>query len=272
MAAAAQHLASVTLELGGKSPAIVDRSADVQKASERILWGKLINAGQTCVAPDYVLVHRDRHDAFLEACQRVLDQRFGADEEARAESPHLCRLVSEGHHTGLQRLLDDAIASGARVVTGGTSRPKERYLSPTILTEVRPEMAVMQEEIFGPILPVLAVDSVDEAIAFVRARPKPLALYAFARDQRAVARLLSETSAGGSCVNTTILHLANAELPFGGVGESGMGSYHGRAGFLTCSHARSVLTQGCLDGTRSFYPPYGDKGLKLIRRAIRFLV
>ncbi|MBN1334395.1 MAG: aldehyde dehydrogenase family protein [Deltaproteobacteria bacterium] len=271
MVAAARHLASVTLELGGKSPALVDRSADVAKSAERILWGKCFNAGQSCIAPDYVLVHRDLEEAFLAAGQRVLEARYGADETARGPSPSMGRMIDAEHHAKVLRLLEDAVAAGARVVAGGTSRPEERYLAPTILAGVRPEMSILQEEIFGPVLPVLPFGDLDEAIEFVQARPRPLSLYVFARDRRAVERVLRHTTVGGTCVNTTLLHFTHPGLPFGGNGESGMGSAHGHAGFLEFSHAHAVLVQGRPDGIRTFYPPYSEKKLGLVRKAIRFL-
>ncbi len=271
MAAAAKHLASVTLELGGKSPVIVDRSADIEKTAERVMWAKFVNAGQTCVAPDYVLIDETRLPDFLSAAQSVLARRFGDSEPERAQSPSLCRLVSDDHHRNLMRVLDAAVHAGAKVAVGGLAKPEERYLAPTLLTEVTHDNPIMQDEIFGPILPVLAVKSLDQAIAMVRGKPKPLALYVFAEDKRASERVLRETSAGGSCVNTAMVHVGNSNLPFGGVGNSGLGNYHGFFGFRTCSHERAVLRQGWFDGVKMFYPPYNAKVLALIRRMIRWL-
>jgi aldehyde dehydrogenase (NAD+) len=269
MTAAARHLASVTLELGGKSPVIVDASADIGTAARRVVWGKFINAGQTCVAPDYVLVPDDKRSAFLEAARRAVDASYGTTDEARKASPDFCRMVDDGAFARMQSLVEDAVSRGATVETGGAFDAGERYVAPTILANVAPEMAVMSEEIFGPILPVVPYRTLDEAIDFVRARPKPLALYVFADDRRTVERVLRETSAGGTAVNTVVLHLANPNLPFGGVGESGTGSYHGLFGFRAFSHERAILRQGLLSTVQRFFPPYTDavrRNLLLLRK------
>ncbi len=271
MRAAAEHLTPVTLELGGKSPVIVDRSADLDRTAERVLWGKFVNAGQTCVAPDYVLIHESIAERFVARARRVLEDRFGRDAAARRESPSYCRLVSQRHAAGLQDLLQRAVDHGARVEFGGTIDPEARYLEPTLLGGVTEDSPVMEDEIFGPILPILTYRSLDEAIRIVRARPKPLALYVFAGDDAVVDRVLAETTAGGSCVNSVILHLANPDLPFGGVGTSGMGRYHGFRGFQELSNERAVLRQGWLDTLRFFYPPYTDRVDKTIRLAMRYM-
>jgi aldehyde dehydrogenase (NAD+) len=263
MAAAAKQGASVTLELGGKSPAIVDRTADVTKAAERILWAKFVNAGQTCVAPDYVLVDENRVAQFLREARRILVARYGETEEARQASPSYCRLVS-GHQDGLIRILEAATAAGATIAFGGTSVSAERYLAPTLLTNVAEDNPIMQDEIFGPILPIVSFRDIEDAIRVVRAKPKPLALYVFARDRKLVRRVLAQTTAGGTCVNTAMIHLENPNLPFGGVGNSGVGSYHGYFGFLAFSHARAVLTQGRLDILKLFYPPYTSRRAKIV--------
>ncbi|HOX46188.1 MAG TPA: aldehyde dehydrogenase family protein [Myxococcota bacterium] len=270
MTAAARHLASVTLELGGKSPVIVERTADVALAAERVMWGKFINAGQTCVAPDYALVDEGLREGFVAACRRVLEARYGATEEARLASPFLSRLVSSQHASGLRRLLADSVAAGAKVELGGSFSADGRGLSPTLLTGVRPDSPAMRSEIFGPILPILGYTELEEALALVRAKDKPLALYVFSRDEAAVEHILGSTTAGGSCVNTVIAHLANPDLPFGGVGTSGQGSYHGVHGFRALSHARAVLRQKRFDGLRRFYPPYTGEVQKLVERALRY--
>jgi len=270
MAAAARHLASVTLELGGKSPVIVERTADVDRAAERVMWGKFINAGQTCVAPDYALVDEGLREAFVAACRRVLEARYGATEEDRLASPFLAGLVSTAHAAGLKRLLDQSLAAGARLELGGSLSADGRRLSPTLLGGVRPDSPIMQAEIFGPILPILTYTDLEEALALVRAKDKPLALYVFSRDEAAIEHILGSTTAGGSCVNTVIAHLANPELPFGGVGTSGQGSYHGVHGFRALSHARAVLRQKRFDGLKRFYPPYTVEVQKLVERALRY--
>ncbi|HQR36899.1 MAG TPA: aldehyde dehydrogenase family protein [Blastocatellia bacterium] len=266
MAAAAKHLTPVTLELGGKSPAIVDETADPVEAARRIAWGKFLNCGQTCVAPDYVLVHTSRADAFLDALKGVVDESFGATPDAVHDSTDLCRLVDNGAFERVAGLVDDATSRGARVVAGGQRDASDRFIAPTVLADVPDDAAVMQEEIFGPVLPVLRVGSVDEAIAFVQARPKPLALYVFSSRDANVERILAHTNAGGTAVNNVVVHLANTNLPFGGTGASGMGNYHGEFGFREFSHERAVLRQGWPNMFAMFFPPYGEKVRKMVAR------
>lgn len=248
MRAAAEHLTPVTLELGGKSPCIVDASADLALAARRICWGKFWNAGQTCVAPDYVLVEAGREQALLDALKDRVKACYGDDP---ASSPDYGRIVNTRHHDRLTAML-----GGGRAVTGGGHDREARYLAPTVLTEVDLEGPLMAEEIFGPLLPVIPVADLDAAIAFVNARPRPLALYAFSRsgaNQRAV---LQRTTSGGAAVNHTWLHLANPELPFGGVGPSGTGAYHGRHSFETFSHTKGVMRKAGWFDPDLMYPPY----------------
>lgn len=261
MAAAAKHLTPVTLELGGKSPTYVDRSADLEVTARRLMWGKLYNAGQTCVAPDYVLAHADIHDALIEQMVAVVRQFHGPDS---SKTPDFGRIVNARHHARLTALLD---GSGT-VVIGGEADVETRYLAPTIIKDVPPDAAVMQEEIFGPILPVLKVGGVDEAIAFINARPKPLAMYIFTDDRASRDALLERTSAGGAVVNHVVVHLAAPELPFGGVGESGMGAYHGRASFDTFTHHKSVLIKPFAIDPPLLYPPYDATKQKWLSRLI----
>ncbi|HEX6293497.1 MAG TPA: aldehyde dehydrogenase family protein [Herpetosiphonaceae bacterium] len=256
MAAAARHLASVTLELGGKSPAIVDADADIRQAAERIIWGKCINAGQTCVAPDYVLVHESRAAAFTTAAREVLTRFYGAADAERRANRHFCRLIDRRSYERLTDLLDNAVAGGARIVVGGDHDPDERYLAPTLLADVTADSPLMAEEIFGPLLPVLTYRTLDEAIALVNAKPKPLAMYIFSSQRPVVDRIVQQTSAGGTVVNNVVVHLAHPGLPFGGVGASGQGSYHGWFGFRAFSHERAVMAQQRVHLTRLFYPPY----------------
>jgi aldehyde dehydrogenase (NAD+) len=271
MVAAARNLTPVTLELGGKSPVIVDASADIRKAAERILWGKFVNAGQTCVAPDYLLIHESRAAEFTAEARKVVARRYGETEEARRNSPDYCRLVSEGHLEGLKKVLEESLRQGAKVEFGGEARPGERFLSPTLLSNVREDSPIMREEIFGPILPMIAFKSLEEAFRIIRSRGKPLALYIFSKDDKAVERILRNTTAGGTCVNSVMVHLANPDLPFGGVGHSGMGSYHGVYGFRALSHERAVLRQGWFDSLKNFYPPYTAKVRNLIRWTMKLL-
>jgi aldehyde dehydrogenase (NAD+) len=263
MEAAAKHLTPVTLELGGKSPAIVTEAADVVVSARRIAWGKFVNAGQTCVAPDYVLVQEVVHDAFVVALRDAIESFYGADPSV---SPDYGRIVNERHHARLTALLDRG--GFEDVAVGGQHDVDARYLAPTVLTGVKPDAAVMDDEIFGPILPVLTYDDLGEAIAFVNDRPKPLALYVFSERDGQVERVLTHTSAGGVTVNHTLLHLAVADLPFGGVGPSGMGAYHGESGFRIFSHAKPVLERRSRPDPSLAYPPYTTLKQKLLRRLL----
>ncbi len=257
MTAAAKHLTPVTLELGGKSPTIVDRSANLLVAAKRICWGKFSNAGQTCVAPDYVLVHRDVHDALLDHMADTVRAFYGADPQKSADYG---RIVNARHHKRLMALM-----GSGKVVVGGQADESDRYIAPTILRDVSPDSAIMQDEIFGPILPVLAVDSIDDAISFVNARPKPLALYVYSEEQEPQRQVLERTTSGGAAVNHAWMHLANHDLPFGGVGPSGMGAYHGKASFDCFTHHRSVLVKPTSMDAPLLYPPYDDTKKKLLR-------
>jgi aldehyde dehydrogenase (NAD+) len=258
MEAAAKHLTPVTLELGGKSPVYVDDSANLDVAARRIAWGKFLNAGQTCIAPDYVLVARGLEDRFVEHVRRAVFDFYGKEPK---ESADYARIVNDEHYRRLVGFLD----SGSPAV-GGEHDDAERYLAPTVLRAVMPESPVMQEEIFGPVLPVLPVDDVDEAVAFINGREKPLALYVFAESRDVVRRVMEQTSSGGAAVNATLFHVAVPGLPFGGVGQSGTGAYHGRASFDTFSHARSVLRKSTRPDPDLAYPPYTKRKESLLRR------
>lgn len=271
MTAAAAHLASVTLELGGKSPAIVDESADLRAAARRIAWGKYVNAGQTCVAPDYALVPRERVPAFTAELAAAVRKAYGDTPEARRRSPDFARIIDARAHARLVDVVERSVAAGARIVIGGDHDGESRYLAPTVLADVTPSMPIMADEIFGPVLPVLAYDELDEAVAHVQSGDKPLALYLFARDRTRVERVLRRTSAGGTVINNCLIHLANPDLPFGGVGASGMGSYHGRWGFEAFSHARAVVRQGDPALAGVFYPPYDNTRARLATRSLKVL-
>lgn len=268
MAAAAKHLASVTLELGGKSPALVDESADIPQAAERLAWGKFINAGQTCVAPDYVLAHSRIAEPLAEELKAAVDRFYGMGDEERLASESLASLIDARALARLEETLDGAVRAGARLVTGGSKDPGRRRLAPTILADVSPDSPIMRDEIFGPVLPILKYEGIEEAITLIRSKPKPLAMYVFSRNDEAIEKLLASTSAGGTTVNNTIMHLANPHLPFGGVGESGLGRYHGRFGFEAFSHARAIYRQNLPASAKLLYPPYGErsrKGLRMLR-------
>jgi aldehyde dehydrogenase (NAD+) len=269
MEAAARFLAGVTLELGGKSPAVVDETADLEAAAERITFGKFLNGGQTCVAPDYVYVHASREEELLARVRETLERFYGKTEEARKATPDFCRMVDDAQFNRVNRLLERSVADGVRVVMGGVVDATSRYIAPTVLADVKPEHPVMEEEIFGPVLPVLRYERLEDVVHHIRAGGKPLAMYIFSRDSKAVERLLTETSAGGTCVNTTVVHFGHAELPFGGIGESGVGNYHGEYGFRAFSHERAVLRQGPLSLLSTMFPPYTEKAKKMQRLATR---
>jgi aldehyde dehydrogenase (NAD+) len=261
MAAAAKHLTPVTLELGGKSPTIVTADADIETTARRIAWAKFLNAGQTCVAPDYVLVDATVEDAFMGAMLRAVHDFYGDDPFA---SPDYGRIVNDRHWERLTGLLD---AGGFdATICGGHGRREERYLPPTVLSGVKPDAALMQQEIFGPILPVITFDDVDEAVRFVNDRDKPLALYIFSTNDATIDRVIANTSAGGVCINHAVLQVGVGELPFGGVGPSGMGAYHGKAGFDTFTHRKSVLRKPLRPDPPIMYPPYKSWKVKLVRR------
>ena len=266
MAAAAKNLASVTLELGGKSPVIVDETADVKKAAASIMWGKFLNVGQTCIAPDFLYVHERVMPAFLMAAKAAIETMYGAD---AAKSADYCRIVNERHFGRVKTILDDATAKGATVVVGGAGDSAQKYMAPTLLANVPMDSLVMQEEIFGPVLPVLPYSDIADVIAHINAGPKPLALYVFSKDNVNIEWVLSQTSAGGSCVNMTMLHFSHANLPFGGVNHSGIGSSHGIFGFKAFSHERAVLREQ-MSAASMLAPPYTAKVKMLIGLTMKY--
>ena len=260
MAAAVKNLTPVTLELGGKSPVLIDASANVRVAARRVAWGKWMNAGQTCVAPDYVMVDDRIKDRFLDELGTAITEFYGEDPRT---SDSYGRIVSSRH---FDRLV--GLQSGGSAVIGGQSDAAERYLAPTVLVDVDMGAQIMDEEIFGPLLPVIGVGSLQEAISYVNAHPHPLALYVFAEDKRVVADVLARTTAGGVTVNGTIMHLTNPNLPFGGIGESGMGGYHGKAGVRLFQHMKPVLTRSTRLDPSLTYPPYTDRKAKIFRKVL----
>jgi aldehyde dehydrogenase (NAD+) len=272
MTAAAEHLASVTLELGGKSPAVVDETADVEDAARKIAWGKFTNAGQTCIAPDYVLVHEGQKARLVYALRRRLRQFYGATPEERQATPDYARLVSDKHFDHVTGLLDDAVERGAHVSEGGEAERSERYVPPTILTDVPDGARVMEEEIFGPVLPVVSFSTLAGAVDRINGKPNPLALYVFSEREANAEYVIERTTAGGTCVNDALLHYLNPELPFGGVGESGQGRAHGERGFRELSNERAVLHRRFGSGAMEWlYPPYGDTVRRLLDTALRWL-
>jgi len=267
MRAAGANLTPVTLELGGKSPAIIGPGARFEHAVERILLGKLVNAGQTCIAPDCVLLPRTQVDAFVAAARRVTAKLY----PQLASNPQYASIATDHHYARLSALRDDAVAAGAHAesLTDAMPETSRRLLPPTLLTGVRDDMAVMREEIFGPLLPLLPYDTLDEAIAHIAARPHPLALYLFETDKATIDRVLAHTHAGGVSVNDTLYHIAQHHLPFGGVGASGMGGYHGKAGFRTFSHLKPVFHQARFNGAGMLNPPYGTRFRQMLRLLLK---
>jgi coniferyl-aldehyde dehydrogenase len=271
MQAAAANLTPVTLELGGKSPAIVHESYPLPRAAERILTGKLLNAGQTCVAPDYVLLPAGREAEFEAEAQRVVARHY----PRLVDNADYTRIVNRRHYDRLRSAVDDAAARGARVVevnpAGEAATPENRVLPPTLVFQPTDEMEVMREEIFGPVLPVVTYRTLDEALAYVNARPRPLALYYFDGDRARIDRVLAGTMSGGVTINDCIFHLGQHNLPFGGVGPSGMGHYHGFDGFVTFSKKRAVMVQSRFAATGMLTAPYRGRTRRLIDGLLRMV-
>lgn len=267
MDAAAKNLTSVTLELGGKSPTIVDREADLAKAAEKIAWGKLVNSGQTCIAPDYVFVHEQQLATFIGLYKTAVQQMyFKANQQINEEV--YGKIISPKHYQRLKNLVDDAVAKGGRIDWGGTFDEKKQTIYPVLLSQVPATAQVMEEEIFGPVLPIVTYQHLDEVIEQINAKSKPLALYIFSKNKNNIQKLIQNTSAGGTCVNDVLIHISNPKLPFGGVNGSGMGSSHGFFGFKNFSHERAIVFQRSLDFNQMIYPPYVGKEwvLKLLKK------
>lgn len=257
MAAAARHLSSVTLELGGKSPVIIDEDVDLAQAASRISWGKYMNAGQICLSPDYILVKPAQRDAFVDEVARYIRDSYYANDALNEAD--VVQIVDERNMQRLTRLIDDAVCRGARIAVGGKVRAGRR-IEPTVLVDVPRDAAIMQEEIFGPIMPVLTYDDLDDVLGQINGRDKPLALYVFSRRPEFVDAVLARTSSGGVTINDVIQHVAEPNLPFGGVGPSGQGAYHGIYSFLAFSHERSVYYQAAENPMEAFSrPPYAGK-------------
>ncbi|MEH2293684.1 aldehyde dehydrogenase [Nostoc sp.] len=259
MAAAAKYLTPVTLELGGKSPCIVDSGINLEHTIRRITWGKFINAGQTCIAPDYLLVDKKIKKDLIDGLGKCLKEFYG---DNPANSPDYARIISPKHFNRLLNFLKDG-----EVIIGGKTQSSERYIAPTVIDNVSLEDSVMQEEIFGPILPIIEYSDIAEAIALINSRPKPLALYLFSQNKNLQKRVLQETSSGGVCINDTVMQVGVSSLPFGGVGDSGIGNYHGKASFDTFSHNKSVLQNSFWLDLKWRYAPYEGK-LPLIKKLL----
>ena len=260
MSAAAKHLTPVTLELGGKSPCFVLPDADLETTAHRIAWGKFTNAGQTCIAPDYILTDADTEKKLVPLLQEAIREMFGDDPEA---SDSYGRIVNDRHFARLAAML----ASG-EVAVGGETSAETRYIAPTVLTGVTAESPAMQEEIFGPVLPIVRADDLEAAIRFIREGDKPLAAYIFTKDADAEERFLEKVSSGNACVNDTMMFMAVHELPFGGVGPSGMGNYSGEYGFRTFSHMKAVMKRGWWPDLDVRYAPFTDRKFRLLRKLL----
>jgi len=257
MRAAAEHLTPVTLELGGKSPCVVDQGADLKSAARRLIWGKTLNAGQTCIAPDYVLVHPDEREALVKAIRGELQAMYGSD---RLASSDYCKIINRRHFERLSAYLDN----GEQAI-GGRTDPAAERIEPTVLIDVREEDPIMQEEIFGPILPVLDSPGLDASIDFIRRGEKPLAAYLFTRDRNSEKRFVDQVSAGSMLINDVIFFMSVPDLPFGGVGASGIGSYHGQAGFDRLSHLKAVMKRSRWPEINIRFAPYTDFKIKVLK-------
>jgi aldehyde dehydrogenase (NAD+) len=265
MKAASENLTSVTLELGGKSPVIVSESAYIKEAAERVAVAKFVNNGQTCIAPDYVLVDRKIADPFISELIAQTKKLFAGKDQSFENSENYCRIVNDRHFLRLNNLLQDAIERGATLAWGGNVNASDRFIHPTILTDVSLSSNIMEDEIFGPILPVISYQNLEKAIEVINEKPKPLALYVFSKNKKINAKVLGETSSGGACVNDCAIHFLHGNLPFGGVNNSGMGKSHGYHGFLAFSNEKPVLKQRSgFTSVSAFYPPYTQTNKRIM--------
>lgn len=271
MKAASEYLASVTLELGGKSPVIIDETANLVDAAQKIAWGKCVNNGQICIAPDYAYVHKDSADEFLQNLKFYIKKFYGDSATDRLKSTDYARIISDRHFTRLKKMVDQSVKMGAKIYFGGDSKAKERYISPTVLTDVPRDAPVMTEEIFGPVLPVITYENLQDVIDVINGREKPLALYMFSGKKKNYEQVISSTSAGGTCINEVLLQFLQNELPFGGINNSGIGNSHGIYGFKAFSHERSVLKHHSFAPLKLMMPPYTKNVRRMIDALKRFL-
>ena len=268
---AAKNLSSVTLELGGKSPAIVTESADIQDTAKKLIWGKLVNCGQTCVAPDYILVHESQKDLLLSELKIGIQEMYDPKYEGIEKSPDLARIVNDRHFQRLDDYLNDAEEKGAVIEFGGKRNQHHRYLEPTLITGISDSMKIAEEEIFGPILPIITYSDLQQAINYINAKPKALALYVFSQEKAEQELILHQTSSGNAVINDCVLHFLHNELPFGGVNNSGIGKAHGYHGFLAFSNEKGILKQRVgLNNVTLLRPPYGLKTKQLINSLIKW--
>lgn len=271
MRAAAENLSSITLELGGKSPLIIDESAGIKDAAEKIAWSKFLNSGQTCIAPDYLMVPEKILDPLVQEIRAALTRLYDPLEEGMDHSPYLARIVNRYHFDRVCRLLDDTLQEGGKVVIGGKVNREENFIEPTVLTNLPNESEMLEEEIFGPLLPIITYKTTQEVVDFINGKPKPLALYIFSRNKKIVNFFLKNISSGTSCINDAVLHFLHINLPFGGVNNSGIGKSHGYYGFLAFSNEKSVLKQRIgYTFLKTLYPPYSAFTKKLINLMLKY--
>jgi aldehyde dehydrogenase (NAD+) len=271
MKAAAQHLSSVTLELGGKSPVIIDPSADLDDAAGKIMWAKFVNCGQTCIAPDYILIPEDRLEEFLKRSIVYLQKFYDPAYKGIEQSPDFARIINSRHFSRLSEYLSDGLEKGAKIEFGGSSNAETCYLEPTLISGITEDMTLFNEEIFGPILPIVTYKSLNQAIELINSKPKPLALYHFGNDPNSTKKVLTETSSGNVVINDCVLHFLHTNIPFGGVNNSGIGKAHGHFGFLAFSNEKGVLKQRVgLNNVTLLRPPYGLKTKQIIASLIKW--
>jgi len=270
MEAASKNLSSVTLELGGKSPVIIDETANLSDTAQKIAWSKLMNCGQTCIAPDYLLVDESVLSELINQLKRFIKKFYGAENSDWQTCPDYARIINNQHFQRLSAVLDETVQSGGQIEIGGELNEAEKYIPPTILTNITPDSSIMEEEIFGPILPILTYTKIDDAINLVRSKPKPLALYVFSKNQQNIDRVLTDTSSGGVCINDTVIHFSQTNLPFGGVNASGMGRSHGFYGFKTFSNEKAVVKHNRFSPLKLMYPPYTKRVQKIVDIVVKY--
>ena len=268
MKSASVHLSSVTLELGGKSPTVIDKNCDLKKAAKRVVWAKLINNGQVCIAPDYVLIHEDIKNKFVKYVINSIKNLYGDNIN---NSQSYCRIVNNNHFKRLKNLIDDSLKNNSKILYGGNTDSNENYIEPTLIENIDKDSKIFNEEIFGPILPIFTFKKIDEAITFINKKNKPLALYIFSSDNKNINKVLEETSSGGVCINHNTLHYSNYNLPFGGIGNSGFGRCHGEFGFKELSNKKSIFKQFLpFSPTDILMPPYNSFKQKIINLIIKY--
>ena len=271
MEKAAKHLSTVTLELGGKSPTIVDETANLKDAAQKISWGKFLNCGQICLAPDYVLVQKSVKEKLLDEIKNISIKQFASGNGSVKDSHNYARIVNKKHFNRLNSLLNETTSFGDKIYMGGNTDVETNFIEPTVLTDVTSDSPVMSEEIFGPILPVITFENIDQVVKAINNKPKPLGLYIFSSNRKNIDFILNNTSAGGTSINDTILHYMHLNLPFGGINNSGFGRTHGEAGFKAFSNQRSILKQSRISPMKLLYPPYTNGVKRMIKLLMKYI-